>query len=250
VSSNMNEFLTFQLYGPMASWGEIAVGEERDTAMHPTRTAVLGLCAAALGIERGEELRIDGLNASLGFAVCVRCPGHILRDFHTIQTPSGKRARDLPTRADELNYRKVGTTLSKRHYLVDAHYTVCLWLRDDEPALDLGTLADALRRPGFTLFLGRKSCPLALPMNPVVAQHSSIAEALRSYPHNSWLAPLEDERVPHVHVYWDAETHGVEPGIDAIQEAKRWDRLVSRQRWQFARRDEALGRLFPTEETN
>ena len=47
----MAEFLLFQLYGPMASWGEAAAGEVRHTASWPTRSALTGLLGAALGIE-------------------------------------------------------------------------------------------------------------------------------------------------------------------------------------------------------
>lgn len=35
----MNRYLIFQLQGPMASWGEIAVGEVRHTRALPGRSA-------------------------------------------------------------------------------------------------------------------------------------------------------------------------------------------------------------------
>ena len=51
------EYLLFRLYGPLASWGEIAVGESRHTAAYPGKAALIGLLAAALGIRRDEEER-------------------------------------------------------------------------------------------------------------------------------------------------------------------------------------------------
>ncbi|MBU1741588.1 MAG: CRISPR-associated protein Cas5 [Proteobacteria bacterium] len=51
----MTEFLLFRLYGPLASWGGIAVGEYRPTDAHPSKSAVLGLLAAAAGVDRADD---------------------------------------------------------------------------------------------------------------------------------------------------------------------------------------------------
>ncbi|WP_295540003.1 CRISPR-associated protein Cas5, partial [Thiolapillus sp.] len=51
----MDDYLVFQLYAPLASWGGQAVGQERPSDDHPGRSALLGLLAAALGIRREEE---------------------------------------------------------------------------------------------------------------------------------------------------------------------------------------------------
>jgi CRISPR-associated Cas5-like protein len=37
------DYLLFRLYGPMASWGEIAVGEIRHTASYPGKSAIIVL---------------------------------------------------------------------------------------------------------------------------------------------------------------------------------------------------------------
>lgn len=241
-------FLVFQLYGPMASWGEVAVGEERDSAAHPSRSAVLGLCAAALGITRAQEKKVLALHDSLGFAVCVDEPGDILRDYHTVQAPRGKRARDLPTRRDEIAYGNLDAILSKRHYRTDAFYTVCLWCRDDEGPFTLEELASALRTPQFSPFLGRKACPPSLPFAPQIISAPTILRAIQTYDAGAnqqirrLLTRLKNSSGELRNFFWDADTAGVEPGLDAIHIAKRWDRLISRDRWQFARRDEAFAR--------
>ena len=46
------ETLVFQLEAPLSSWGDVAVGEYRPTAEYPGQSAILGLLAAALGIDR------------------------------------------------------------------------------------------------------------------------------------------------------------------------------------------------------
>lgn len=234
----MTTFLTFQLYGPMASWGEVAVGEERDTELIPTRSAVLGLCAAALGIPRSAEDDILELNDSLGFAVCVRHEGRILRDYHTVESPAGKRARDLQSRRKELEYHNTGTMLSKRHYTTDGYYIVSLWARrNGEDALS--RLHDALNSPKFSLYLGRKSCPLALPLAPMIGEFDSLRAAVESYPVDVTVVRSNRFGNERARIAWDADA-AIESGFALSQTSTRWDRLISRQRWQFTRRQEAL----------
>ena len=47
-----NAWLALLLDGPMQSWGHASRFERRTTALHPTRSGVLGLIAAALGIDK------------------------------------------------------------------------------------------------------------------------------------------------------------------------------------------------------
>ena len=51
----MTDFLIFQLQGPMAAWGEVAVGEDRGSRDDPGVSALSGLLAAALGVDRADE---------------------------------------------------------------------------------------------------------------------------------------------------------------------------------------------------
>jgi len=82
-------YLIFRLYGPMCAWGDIAVGEQRPSAGHPAKSAVLGLLAAALGVRRDEEGRQKLLADAYAMAVRVDVSGELLRDYHaiTVQTP-------------------------------------------------------------------------------------------------------------------------------------------------------------------
>jgi len=65
----MRGYLIFQLYGPLVAWGEQAVGEARNSATRPGRSALLGLLAAALGLRRDDEAGQQRLAESLKFCV-------------------------------------------------------------------------------------------------------------------------------------------------------------------------------------
>ena len=92
----MTKYLVFRLYGPMASWGDVAVGTYRPTFDHPSKSAVMGLLAAAIGIRRDEEVKLRKMAESYDFAVRVDASGTMLRDYHTSQVPpSGTGRRDI-----------------------------------------------------------------------------------------------------------------------------------------------------------
>ncbi len=56
----MSQYLIFQLHGPMASWGVDAPGEVRHTHELPSRSALLGLLAAGVGIRRDNPVPSAG----------------------------------------------------------------------------------------------------------------------------------------------------------------------------------------------
>ena len=128
----MRDYLIFTIAAPMASFGmKYDPGEWRNSANRPSKSGVLGLIAAALGIEREEQARFDALRDSLGFAVRVDDPGQPAYDYHTSQVPPQKRNRRFATRADELAVPKteLKTILSTREFRVNAFATPALWLR-------------------------------------------------------------------------------------------------------------------------
>ena len=96
-------FLLFTLYAPMGSFGEIAVGERRMSWARPGRSAILGLVAAAQGVERTDETAHQRLEAGLYYAVRTDAPGRPLLDYHTAQTPKARKGRTFATRQEELN---------------------------------------------------------------------------------------------------------------------------------------------------
>jgi len=127
----MPAFLLFSLWAPLAAMGDVAVGERRTGLERPGKSAVLGLVAAALGIDRTEEAALRALHDGYGLAVRVDTPGTLVTDFHTAQVPPARRGRRWPTRRAELARPKPGepeleTVLSWREYRADARFTIAL----------------------------------------------------------------------------------------------------------------------------
>lgn len=148
----MNEVYTLLLRfeGPMQSWGYRSRFDYRDTALEPTRSGVIGLICAAMGIARGEDISLfDAINR-MGVRVD-KDDLKVERDFQT--------ALDV-VKADGSGS---GTVVSYRDYLSDASFTVGLESCDKYL---LGRIAEALKSPAWILFLGRKSYPLTIP--PVI----------------------------------------------------------------------------------
>lgn len=228
--------LVFRLYGAMASWGSTAIGGVRPTRTMPSRSAVLGLLAAAQGIRREQEDKLSRLNASVHVAIKCEAPGRLLRDYHTAQVPGSERKAIWPHRKAELEngQKDVKTILSTRDYRVDGHWLVGITLTE-QAAYTLESLRDALNEPVFPLCLGRKSCPLAAPANPILAEVESIHQALSEYAH-----PIaydeQDQAVLYsssIEYQWDeAQTLG----LSAEETTEHWDEPASRSRWQFEKR--------------
>lgn len=177
-------FLVFQLQAPFSSWGEVAVGEYRGSAAHPSVSAIVGLLGAALGLERTDEESLDHLRDSYGFAVGILMEGRLLRDYHTAQVPSRSELSDRPraTRRQELDVQNLETILSTRDYQQDAMSLVALQVRAGAQAFrSLEEMAAALRRPIFTLYLGRKACPPAAPLWPQVIPAISALAAFDTF---------------------------------------------------------------------
>jgi CRISPR system Cascade subunit CasD len=228
----MRDYLIFRLYGPLASWGDIAVGEYRPSFAHPSKSAIIGLLAAALGIRQNEEERLQHLAESCSFAVRVDAMGILLRDYHTTQVPSAKKGVTHYTRKSELAMTDLNTILSSRDYRCDAVYTVAINLSERAPHT-MQELITALQKPVFTLYLGRKSCPLSLPLQPQIISRATLREAFEN-------ASFGDELVSMIaskgtQVYWEDNTAS---GLDKQEVIIRRDKLRSRKRWQFAERCE------------
>ena len=236
------DFLLFRLYGPMASWGTIAVGQERPSDTYPSKSALLGLLAAAMGVRRDQHNLHQQMAEACGVAIRVDTPGEFLQDYHTIQVPPTRRNVVHYTRRDELNAETLNTILSSREYRCDALYTVALWLRDRQPApYTLEALATGLNRPRFSLYLGRKSCPLALPVQATLVTTDHLEAAFTEthfkdefdFPHDLL------KRSREVLVYWEADDASVNAGgWQPLQTMTRRDQPLSRMRWQFGLRRE------------
>lgn len=236
----MNYYLLFRLYGPMAAWGDTAVGEFRPSQSHPSRTAVLGILAAALGIRRDQEDELIALDGSVHVAIRLDMPGEPLRDYHTTQVaPAGKKLHYY-TRADETASTRLHTILSQRDYRTDCGASVALQPVVSDPS-PLRSWQEALRSPALPLYLGRKSCPLALPTDPNIIEAENYRAAFDQYP--GCEAQLVAERWLHdgvsdspIRYFWEGEDNSLWSSMSMSY--PRRDHLLSRRRWQFGTRNE------------
>lgn len=235
----MTEFLLFTLYAPLASWGEIAVGEARGSWDRPSRSAVLGLLAAALGVTRDDQEAHDALGAGYGVAVRLDAPGTMLSDYHTAQTIAAaavKKSRPT-TRAELLASGEPETILSRRAYRQDAVATVALWARP-EARWTLARLAEALRHPAFVLYAGRKATPFGAPLDPALVEAGSLADALATRP--AGVRGLSDGVLRGRRAWGREVSHdpcdGFASGLELLRRETRRDVPIHRERWQFAER--------------
>jgi CRISPR system Cascade subunit CasD len=245
----MTEFLLFTLCAPLASWGEIAVGEARGSWDRPSRSAVLGLLAAGLGLTRDRQDAHDTLDRSLGIAVRADASGESISDYHTTQTVGASLvARGaLATRRELMSVPQENreTILSRRTYRANAIATIALWQRAEghEP---LSALRGCLERPAFVPYAGRKANALGLPMAPSVETRDTLAEAFaarESSPAARFLDPLRPAGGWGREVAHDPCEQFASGLAGPIRRELRRDTHPDRSRWQFAERVVEIGYL-------
>jgi CRISPR system Cascade subunit CasD len=153
--------LLLQLVGPMQAWGTSSRFDERDTGKEPSKSGVVGLMAAALGIDRANWADLEPL-CSLRMGVRHDRPGMPRRDFQTAQNI---------IKADSSGHHD--TAVTQRHYLADAAFLVGLEGRGRQL---LERVHCALANPAWPLALGRKSY---VPSEPVWMPDAVVDKPLR-----------------------------------------------------------------------
>jgi CRISPR system Cascade subunit CasD len=146
--------LLLRLAGPMQSWGDADRFTVRFTNREPTKSGVIGLLCAALGRPREEP--VDDL-ARLRMGVRVEREGRVMRDYHTAGG-THRRGHVYGIRKPDgsIDHNPVPST---RYFLADADFLVAL---EGEEAV-LVRVEEALWRPHWQIYLGRKSFVPSLP---------------------------------------------------------------------------------------
>ena len=136
--------LLLKFSGPLQSWGTDSHFETRHTDYYPSKSAVIGMIAAAFGYRRSTDCdeEIAKLN-DLDFAVRIDQQGNLLRDYHIA-------AKYKPNGDFEKNY------VTNRYYLEDAIFLVAIGSDNEQLIYDI---SNALRSPYFQSSLGRRSLP-------------------------------------------------------------------------------------------
>ncbi len=172
--------LLLRLVGPMQSWGTTSRFDQRDTGKEPSKSGVIGLLAAALGIDQENWTDLEPLTR-LSMGIRHDRPGVPKRDYQTAQHIIS---------ADRSKIHE--TAVTTRDYLADAVFLVGL---EGEDRSLMERIHAALRDPVWPLALGRKSY---VPSEPIWIENGvqdvPLKDALARWP---WIAtPRRWEDLP------------------------------------------------------
>ena len=240
LTESKNRCLVFHIAGPMSSWGTVAVGTMRPTQRHPTKSAIIGIVAASLGLTR-DDPRIATLFSDFEYAVISSGIESEMSDYATVQTSSaisGEFKSDLPPRSLELSRSKLEAMLVDKRYVCNGFYTV-LMVPSGKTEFGLEVIMDALQHPYFLPYLGRKSCPLSFPMCPTIEEYSHIRDIIPSI----YLRPFRHDAFPESRLLKDLRnlrifsTYPMD-GYGGHTEYVVLDDDLDRKSWQFRERVE------------
>lgn len=150
--------LALYLDGPLQSWGYQSLFDRRTTLSYPTRSGIIGMICAAMGVDRTDT---DALNQfrRVPLKIYTFQQEGRLTDFHTVgggydtqeqqqnvvRTAEGKTGRTVVTHRDFLQGAKFAAILGGRKELLEK-------------------FERALRNPRWGIWMGRKCC---IPASPV-----------------------------------------------------------------------------------
>ena len=157
--------LALYLRAPLQSWGASSKFGDRGTLDAPTRSGLLGLLAAACGIDKNDAARDrEWLEraAKLSLSVLAFRRGDRMSDYHTVGARYDRddpwQKRMIPVTSEG---KSRGTDLTRRDYLTDSVFGAVL-SGDD---VLIAEMATALADPVWGVWFGRKSC---IPTEPIL----------------------------------------------------------------------------------
>jgi len=179
-------YLALLLDAPMQSWGFSSRFQRRTTGLHPTKSGIVGLLAAAVGVDKhspGEAETIAALAKLHMTAITIPKPNTArfvrtdvletrrLEDYHTVQ--GTRHANDKPAAKPD----PTDTVVTYRQFLLDSRFGVILsapssWSLPDSRGL--AEVAAALRDPVWGIWFGRKCCIPAAPVLVSEADGTSV----------------------------------------------------------------------------
>lgn len=192
---SIDAHLALRLEGPLQAWGFDSQYNRRNTGLLPTKSGILGMCLAALGIPRGSGEEHTLLEKCVDLRLLTvavprtihygenpyELPVRRIMDFHTVKdtvSADGKTKKDA--------------VLTYRQYLCDASFVAVL---SGETTL-VESFADALENPVWGVWLGRKAC---IPTVPVFAgiftsEDGALAGLLGDQPLSAFTHQRDAER--------------------------------------------------------
>ncbi len=168
----MTELLILRLEGYLQSWGESAKWNYRATSAFPSKSAVIGLIACAMGIKRNDKQIVE-LSKKISIGVRADRKGALLEDYHTVQGMP-----DIYT-AEGKKRTSSNTIVTEREYLCDASFLVVIGT--DHKTIE--EIKYAFENPVWTIYLGRKNCVPSRPVfERICTDYSDVKDAVMNYP--------------------------------------------------------------------
>ena len=195
----MKEFLILKLQGAMQAWGGHTYETFRPSYIFPTRSGIIGLLGACLGIEREEIQKRERLNQSFELTVKVE-KRKIEKENYKEKRSEELSINKITDYHTVLDGRKVDgksrdqAILSYREYLNDAEFTLILDFKEDAD-YNLNEIKKAIYKPIFTPFLGRRSCPLHRPLFEKIIRAKNIKEILKELSDNPGVIYSENQDI-------------------------------------------------------
>ena len=168
----MAEMVILRLEGILQSWGEEAKWIYRTTATFPSKSAIVGLIGAAMGIQRGDEY-LKVLSEKIRVGIRADRSGIIIEDF---QTTTGMP--ELFTANHAKRGKDSNTIINPHYYLNDASFLVVI--ETDEETAE--AIAKSFTDPVWPAYLGRKNCVPSCPVFVSVEEYPDILSALNAIP--------------------------------------------------------------------
>jgi CRISPR system Cascade subunit CasD len=181
MSDSATRAFAILLDGPMQSWGSSSRFTRRETEAFPTKSALIGLLAAAAGIDKHAPDEAEKLAPFSALRLTVyrlpRAAGRLvgrLSDFHTVGGGYDARASafdkmSIPRKAS--GGASANAVITHRTYLNEARFIAAF-------EGDAGTVTAAVRHlanPLWGVWFGRKTCLPAMPLSPVEGENSVAA---------------------------------------------------------------------------
>jgi len=219
--------LFLRLEGPLQAWGDTSKFVIRHSMDAPTKSGVLGLICCAMGLSReAARERLPELN-ELAMGVRVDRPGIRWWDWHTVGAKVGILQAGGEIKINQKT-KEAETLITRREYLADASFLVALQGNQET----IAKVANALHAPKWPLFLGRKSCPPAVPVlltrtrddgvtEPNLGRFDNLEAALKSVPWRPRMASI-DGKAPSGDLPGVLEWRPSEQEPHAPEEAEVW----------------------------
>lgn len=157
-------YISLLLDSPLQSWGTSSHPgiDFRTTLRHPTKSAMIGLLSAAMGIDKSspeEPVITKNLSEQISIQF-FKLP----RNQNRLQQEVVEKITDFVTIGNSLTAEgktKEDYVISKKEYLCDMRFTAILEIENERLSEEI---EEALKNPKWGIWLGRKCCIPSLPL--------------------------------------------------------------------------------------